>query len=76
MNAPENDRLPLNRDDMKFLTIFALAAAASSEFNEFTCIKPINPIPAGLPGVCCTGLIQGSLLKFVYTGKNCMLFEG
>lgn len=72
-NASQIDRLPLNRDNMKFLILVALAAATSS---EFTCIKPINPIPAGLPGVCCADLIQGSLLTFVYTGKNCTLFEG
>ncbi|KAI9925490.1 hypothetical protein ASPWEDRAFT_41582 [Aspergillus wentii DTO 134E9] len=53
---------------MRLLTLFSLVAAASS---EFTCIKPINPIPAGPPGLCCKEIVQAPVLTFLYTGKTC-----
>lgn len=53
---------------MKFLTILAVAATVAAEFS---CIKPVNPIPAGPPGVCCEELNQSVLLGFLYTGKTC-----
>ncbi|KAJ5600083.1 hypothetical protein N7450_001150 [Penicillium hetheringtonii] len=53
---------------MKLLALFALTAIASA---EFACIHPVNPIPAGPPGVCCEDLDQSALLDFVYTGKAC-----
>lgn len=53
---------------MKLLALFALTAIVSA---EFTCINPVNPIPAGPPGVCCEDLDQSALLDFVYTGKTC-----
>lgn len=39
--------------------------------SSFSCIKPVNPIPAGPPGACCEELAQSHLLSFLYTGKNC-----
>lgn len=54
---------------MRLLALLPLAALAAC---EFTCIKPVNPIPAGPPGVCCDELNQGNLLSFLYTGKSCM----
>lgn len=54
---------------MKIVTLLALMAVASAEFS---CIKPVNPIPAGPPGVCCEKLDQNALLGFLYTGKTCM----
>ncbi|KAJ5082116.1 hypothetical protein N7532_011159 [Penicillium argentinense] len=54
--------------NMKFLALLALVAVVSS---EFTCIKPVNRVPASLPGVCCDELDKNALLGFVYTGKSC-----
>ncbi|KAJ5128231.1 hypothetical protein N7448_001949 [Penicillium atrosanguineum] len=53
---------------MKLLALIVLAAAASC---EFTCIKPVNPIPAGDPGLCCKILTQDILLTLLYTGEDC-----
>ncbi|KAJ5681351.1 uncharacterized protein N7477_001291 [Penicillium maclennaniae] len=53
---------------MKLLPLVAFATAAHC---NFTCIKPINPIPAGLPGLCCKVLNQDILLTFLYTGESC-----
>jgi hypothetical protein len=53
---------------MKLSAFFAVVAAASSEFS---CIKPINPIPAGPPGLCCQELVEYPLLTFLYSGKTC-----
>ncbi|CEJ89859.1 hypothetical protein VHEMI05681 [[Torrubiella] hemipterigena] len=49
-----------------------LALAPAILAADFGCIKPVNPIPAGPPGACCEELNQSHLLKFLYTGKNCM----
>lgn len=57
---------------MKIFTSLAIVAVVSAEFS---CIKPVNPIPAGPPGVCCEKLDQSALLGFLYTGKSCM-FQG
>lgn len=61
--------LPLLRDNTNLLTVIAFAAVAHC---EFTCIKPVNPIPVGFPGLCCKVLTQDILLTFLYTGENCM----
>ena len=53
---------------MKFLALLAVIAPAIA---EFTCIKPVNPIPAGTSGVCCEELHQDILLSFLYTGRSC-----
>ncbi|KAJ6783275.1 hypothetical protein PWT90_06153 [Aphanocladium album] len=45
---------------------------AGSATADFSCIKPVNPIPAGPPGSCCEELNQSFLLKFLYTGKDCL----
>jgi hypothetical protein len=55
---------------MKISALFALVAVVSAEFS---CIKPVNPIPAGPPGVCCDKLDRNALIGFLYTGKMCML---
>ncbi|PWY90976.1 hypothetical protein BO70DRAFT_358423 [Aspergillus heteromorphus CBS 117.55] len=59
---------------MKPVTIITLAVTATATATasgNFTCIKPVNPIPAGPPGVCCEELVQSQLLGFLYTGKTC-----
>ncbi|OQE32065.1 hypothetical protein PENSTE_c001G02150 [Penicillium steckii] len=53
---------------MKLLALLTLTVVVS---GNFTCIKPVNPIPAGPPGVCCEELNQNALLGFVYTGNTC-----
>ncbi|KAJ5907707.1 hypothetical protein N7495_000389 [Penicillium taxi] len=53
---------------MKIIAFLTLATLVTC---EFTCIKPVNPIPAGPPGVCCKELLQSQLLSFLYTGKMC-----
>lgn len=50
----------------------AVLLLVSSVAADFRCIKPVNPIPAGPPGACCAELNQSFLLKFLYTGKDCM----
>ena len=47
---------------MKWI-IFARIAVASSEFTRIKPIKPINPIPAGSPGLCCQELVEYPLAK-------------
>lgn len=64
-------KLQRKRVNMKIVTLLALVAVVSAEFS---CIKPVNPIPAGPPGVCCEKLDQNALLGFLYTGKTCMFF--
>lgn len=56
------------------MKIFALLALTAVVNGNFTCIKPVNPIPAGPPGVCCEELNQNALLAFVYTGNTCKSF--
>ena len=53
---------------MKLLALLTLTVVVS---GNFICIKPVNPIPAGPPGVCCEELNQNALLGFVYTGNTC-----
>ncbi|KAJ5291676.1 hypothetical protein N7478_000927 [Penicillium angulare] len=53
---------------MKLVILSALCTVAAS---EFTCIKPVNPIPAGPPGLCCQQLNEYPVLGFVYAGNNC-----
>ncbi|KAJ5757233.1 uncharacterized protein N7511_007415 [Penicillium nucicola] len=53
------------------MRLFALATMVALASSEFTCIKPVNPIPAGFPGLCCKDLIQAPLLTFLYTGNTC-----
>ncbi|KAJ5851709.1 uncharacterized protein N7529_011094 [Penicillium soppii] len=53
---------------MKLFALFAVVAAASSQFS---CPKPVNPIPAGPPGLCCQELVEYPLLSFLYTGNTC-----
>lgn len=56
---------------MHATTLAILVAAPAALASSFSCIKPVNPIPAGPPGACCEELDQSFLLKFLYTGKNC-----
>lgn len=56
---------------MKIIAFLGFAALAAADFS---CIKPVNPIPAGPPGACCPELDQSFLLSFLYTGKQCKLF--
>ncbi|CAI7658916.1 unnamed protein product [Penicillium bialowiezense] len=53
---------------MKLLVLYSLAAIAASEFS---CIKPVNPIGSGPPGLCCEDLNAYPILSFVYTGSTC-----
>ncbi|KAJ5322596.1 hypothetical protein N7452_010885 [Penicillium brevicompactum] len=53
---------------MKLLVLSSLVALAVSEFS---CIKPVNPIPAGPPGLCCKDLVEYPILSFLYTGNTC-----
>lgn len=63
-----------NMQHSLLLMVAPLAAVAAGKpvaDAPFSCIKPVNPIPAGPPGACCDELDQSYLLKFLYTGKNC-----
>lgn len=53
---------------MKSVLFCAFGALAAAEFS---CIKPVNPIPAGPPGLCCQQLDEYPVLSFVYVGNNC-----
>jgi hypothetical protein len=55
----------------KLAILATVLVAAGSVAAEFSCIKPVNPIPAGPPGACCEELYESFLLDFLYTGKNC-----
>lgn len=55
----------------KTTTIATALLLAGSAAADFSCIKPVNPIPAGPPGACCEELNQSFLLRFLYTGKDC-----
>lgn len=57
----------------KLTALATVLVAVGTAAAEFSCIKPVNPIPAGPPGACCEELNQSFLLDFLYTGKNCML---
>ncbi|KAJ5729019.1 uncharacterized protein N7483_003527 [Penicillium malachiteum] len=57
---------------MRFVALIALVVAAT---GQFTCIKPVNPIPAGPPGLCCQQLDEYPILEFLYAGNNYLLTE-
>ncbi|KAJ5904297.1 hypothetical protein N7504_006680 [Penicillium tannophilum] len=53
---------------MKLIALLGLVATATC---EFACIKPVNPIHAGPPGLCCQKLNEYPVLSFVYAGNDC-----
>ncbi|KAJ5915709.1 hypothetical protein N7466_011642 [Penicillium verhagenii] len=53
---------------MRLITFIGLVTAVA---GQFTCIKPVNPIPAGPPGLCCQTLNEYPILSFVYVGNDC-----